>query len=114
MSGSTPTDRCGPHRSRALQDLDDDEYGRALGECLFGGGFGTAFRMAVATSQSEGVRLRVRLVMDSSAAALHELRWETMRDPRDGSTLTTSENVLFSRYLGSPTGDRSRSVRARA
>ncbi|MDQ0373954.1 CHAT domain-containing protein [Cellulomonas humilata] len=85
----------------ALQDLDDDEYGRALGECLFGGGFGTAFRMAVATSQSEGVRLRVRLVMDSSAAALHELRWETIRDPRDGSTLTTSENVLFSRYLGS-------------
>jgi hypothetical protein len=85
----------------ALRDLDDDEYGRALGESLFGGGFGTAFRMAVATSQSEGVRLRVRLVIDPSAAALHGLRWETIRDPRDGSTLTTSENVLFSRFLGS-------------
>ena len=64
-------------------------------------GGGTAFQTAVATSQSHGVRLRVRLVMGSSATTLHGLRWETMRNPRDRSTLLTNENVLFSRYLSS-------------
>ncbi|KRD41434.1 hypothetical protein ASE38_17715 [Cellulomonas sp. Root930] len=85
----------------ALDQLDDDEYGAQLGRGLFGGGVGNAFRTAVATSQSKGVRLRVRLVIGRTANALHGVRWETLRDPSDGSTLLTNENVLFSRYLGS-------------
>ncbi len=85
---------------RALDRLDDDEeYGLALGQGLFGGGLGSAFRTAVATSQSKGVRLRVRLAIGPTAMSLHALRWETLRDPADGSTLLTNENVLFSRYL---------------
>src|SRR3954447_6026048 len=80
---------------------DEEEYGLALGSGLFGHGVGAAFQTAVATSQGQGVRLRVRLVMGSSAAALHGLRWETLRHPTDGSTLLTNENVLFSRYLSS-------------
>ncbi|WP_211373599.1 CHAT domain-containing protein [Cellulomonas fimi] len=68
---------------------------------MFAGAIGTAFRTAVATSQSQGVRLRVRLVIGPSATALHGIRWETLRDPSDGTTLLTNENVLFSRYLGS-------------
>lgn len=85
-----------------LDALDDDtEYGLALGQGLFGGGVGNAFRTAVALSQSNGVRLRVRLVIGPSAVGLHRLRWETLRDPSDGTTLLTNENVLFSRYLGS-------------
>ena len=89
MSSSTPTDRSWPTSIPTSCDAldDDEEYGLALGACLFGGGVGTAFQTAVATSQSHGVRLRVRLVMDCSATALHGLRWETIRDPQDGSTL---------------------------
>jgi hypothetical protein len=87
---------------RELDAIDDDEeYGLALGSGLFGQGLWAAFQTAVATSQSQGVRLRVRLVMGSSAAALHGLRWETLRSPVDHSTLLTNESVLFSRYLSS-------------
>ena len=87
---------------RELDAIDDEEeYGLALGSGLFGHGLGAAFQTAVATSQSQGVRLRVRLVMGSSATALHGLRWETLRSPTDRSTLLTNENVLFSRYLSS-------------
>jgi hypothetical protein len=88
-----------PHELDAMDD--DEEYGVALGSGLFGGAVGAAFKTAVATSQSQGVRLRVRLIMGSSATALHGLRWETLRDPTDRSRLLTNENVLFSRYLGS-------------
>jgi hypothetical protein len=87
---------------RELDAIDDEEeYGLALGSGLFGHGLGAAFQTAVATSQSQGVRLRVRLVMGGSATALHGLRWETLRNPTDRSTLLTNENVLFSRYLSS-------------
>ena len=30
-----------------------------------------------------------------------ELRWETLRDPRDGAALLAGEGLLFSRYLSS-------------
>src|SRR5207248_2968350 len=80
---------------------DAEEYGVALGAGLLGRGIGAAFQTAVASAQAQGVRLRVRLVMGSSAAALHDLWWETLRSPDDRTTLLTNENVLFSRYLSS-------------
>src|SRR5918998_6045986 len=88
-----------PHQLDAIDD--DEEYGLALGSGLFGHGLGAAYQTAVETSQSQGVRLRVRLVMGASATALHGLRWETLRSPTDRSTWLTNENVLFSRYLSS-------------
>ena len=45
--------------------------------------------------------MRVRLLIGPSAAALHGVRWETMRDPDDGSPLLTDEAIVFSRYLSS-------------
>src|SRR5687768_3236665 len=72
-----------PHELDAIDD--DEEYGLMLGAGLLGHGVGAAYRTAVATSQSQGVRLRVRLVMGGSAAALHGLRWETLRSPTDRS-----------------------------
>jgi hypothetical protein len=45
--------------------------------------------------------LRLRLLIGPSAAELHSLRWETLRDPHSGAPLCTGENVLFSRYLSS-------------
>ncbi|MGY1636062.1 CHAT domain-containing protein [Geodermatophilus sp. SYSU D00742] len=99
-----------PRRLDAL--VDDEEYGLALGHGLFDHGVGAAYQTAVATSQSQRLPLRVRLVMGRNAAALHGLRWETLRNPVDGSTLLTNENVLFSRYLSSqdwrPVGVRAR------
>ena len=83
-----------------LQD-DEEAYGRELGGALLAGRVGEAYRTAVATSQARGATLRVRLLVGPSAAALHALRWETMRDPRDGSPLLTNENIVFSRYLSS-------------
>src|SRR5215218_1095299 len=99
-----------PSRLDAIDD--DEEYGLALGAGLLGNGVGSAFATAVAASQREGAALRVRLVMGSGAAALHGLRWETLRDPVQGATLLTNENLLFSRYLSSqdwrPVGVRAR------
>lgn len=86
-----------------LRELVDDEeaYGRALGQALLTGAVGDAYRQAIAAAQSQGVTLRVRLFVGPSATPLHGLRWETMRDPRDGSPLLTDENIVFSRYLSS-------------
>jgi tetratricopeptide (TPR) repeat protein len=61
----------------------------------------TAFAQARASSQTLGVPLRMRLMIDPSAIELHGLRWETLCDPQDGNPLSISENLLFSRYLSS-------------
>lgn len=97
---------------RRLDALDGEEYGRALSAGLFEHGVGEAFRSAVATAQSAGAPLRVRLIIGSDAAVLHGLRWETLRDPDRDSTLLTNEDLLFSRFLSSqdwrPVGLRAR------
>ena len=98
---------------RELGAIDDEEeYGLALGEGLFGGGVGAAFHTALATSQTHGVGLRVRLTLGIGASALHGLRWETLRDPLDRSALLTRGGLLFSRYVSSqdwrPSGGRLR------
>jgi hypothetical protein len=82
-------------------EADEEAYGRALGAALLTGPVGEAYRLASATAHSQGATLRVRLLVGPSATALHAVRWETMRDPRDGSPLLTDENIVFSRYLSS-------------
>src|SRR6185369_13677073 len=64
-------------------------------------------------------KLRVRLFIDKSARALHDLWWETLTDPRDdfkGSRLSDHRRILFSRYLASketrPGSDAKRGLRA--
>ena len=61
----------------------------------------TAFAQARASAQSLGAPLRIRLMIGPSASELQGLHWEMLRDPQDGSPLSTSENLLFSRYLSS-------------
>jgi hypothetical protein len=80
---------------------DDQAYGRALGSALLDGHVGRAFQRAVDKAQGQGVTLRVRLLIGPSASRLHALRWEALRNPRDGSPLLTDENIVFSRYLSS-------------
>src|SRR5581483_3237329 len=82
--------------------LDPTAYGTLLGTNLFGDeNVRTAFAQARANAQSLDAALRLRLFIDSAAPELHALRWETLRDPQDGSSLVTSERVLFTRYLSS-------------
>lgn len=81
---------------------DPKAYGTLLGANLFGdANVKTAFAQARANAQSQDASLRLRLFIDSAAPELHSLRWETLRDPQDGSSLVTSERILFTRYLAS-------------
>ena len=87
-----------------LKSLADDPL--AYGTCLTQSFFAepavqTAFAQARASAQSLGALLRIRLMIGSSASELQGVHWEMLRDPQDGSPLSTSENLLFSRYLSS-------------
>jgi len=85
-----------------MLSLDPAAYGTLLGTNLFGDeNVRNAFAQARANAQSLDAALRLRLFIDSAASELHALRWETLRDPQDGSSLVTSERVLFTRYLSS-------------
>jgi len=77
-------------------------YGQRLTQFLFAtSNVKTAFAQARASAQSLGAPLRLRLMVSPSAPELHSLRWETLRDPLDGSSLASSENLIFSRYMSS-------------
>ena len=82
--------------------LDAATYGKQLGENLVADpALQAALNQARSNAQARDVPLRVRLFIGPSAPELHSVRWETLRDPQDGSSLFTSENFLFSRYLSS-------------
>lgn len=85
-----------------LLALDPAAYGTFLGANLLGDeNVRAAFGKARANARSLDAPLRLRLFIDSAAPELHALRWETLRDPQDSSSLVTSERVLFTRYLAS-------------
>ncbi|HEX5690980.1 MAG TPA: CHAT domain-containing protein, partial [Roseiflexaceae bacterium] len=54
-----------------------------------------------ASAASLDAALRLRLFIGSNAPELHNLRWETLRDPQNGEALFSGEQFLFSRYLSS-------------
>ena len=86
---------------RALA-LDATAYGQLLSQSLFADPAVQAlFAQARSQAQTQEVPLRLRLFIGSSAPEMHRLRWETLRDPQDGSSFLTGERVLFSRYLSS-------------
>jgi hypothetical protein len=86
-------------RSRALDPV---AYGRCLSASLFADpAVSSAFAQAQHNAQSLGFPLRLRLFFSPNAAELHNLRWETLRDPSDDLPLATNSQVLLSRYLSS-------------
>lgn len=88
---------------KALGELldDPDQYGEKLTAGLFSDpDVRIAFQNACARVGDEE-KLRIRLTIDESARELRNIRWETLKDPRDGISLCTNENLLFSRYLSS-------------
>jgi hypothetical protein len=85
--------------------LKPDAYGQTLTDFLFADGELTTFfaeaRIA-AKSQKPPVSLRLRLQVGPTLLHLHDLRWETLRNPQEPHLpLATDENILFSRYLTS-------------
>lgn len=81
---------------------DPTEYGRCLTGMLFPQDrqeVATAFNMVRANVGNAD--LRVRLYLDPNALALHELRWELLRDLANDAPLFTSQNLWCSRYLSS-------------
>jgi hypothetical protein len=83
-----------------------EAYGRKLGEQLLSDPKVKEFyHTAVAVTDVEFKDLRVRLVIDRSAQELHDLRWETLRDPDSdpakGDWLLTRPKLYFSRFLSS-------------
>ncbi|MDR5753004.1 CHAT domain-containing protein [Caballeronia sp. LZ024] len=88
----------------SLQESDSDAYGACLTRMLFGGPDSRvrrAFERARNTVQGGGGGLRVRLAIQRSAKDLHALRWETLRDPSDGTRLLMHDQLWFSRFLSS-------------
>jgi hypothetical protein len=82
----------------------DEDYGPLLTGSLFGPEeLKTLFAQARALqSQDPPVPLRLRIYVGPSAPELHELRWETLRDPQHpDALLALDDNVLLSRYLSS-------------
>jgi hypothetical protein len=93
-------------------ELDANAYGRRLGEKLFADeAIRRLFDTARATAQDRRAPLRVRLSIGPTAARLHELHWETLREPTEGASIVTSDRELFSRYID--TQDLRRVVRRR-
>jgi hypothetical protein len=81
---------------------DDAAYGRLLSRSLFAiGDVRQVFDKARAVAEAQELPLRLRLFIGPGAAGLHQLRWETLRDPDNDVPLLMSERVVFSRYLSS-------------
>lgn len=84
------------------KEQDPAAYGKALAEMLFAPqAVRDGLSRARAVAESANVPLRLRLFIDGGARELHDLRWETLRDPAGDTPLLTSEQLLFSRYLSS-------------
>ena len=80
-------------------NLSAEKYGRALGEDFFAdAALRDGFARARSLAQGAGARLRIRLTIDSAAAKLHSVRWETLRDAA-GAELFNGPDIWFSRYL---------------
>ncbi|MGH9151600.1 MAG: CHAT domain-containing protein [Acidimicrobiales bacterium] len=86
-----------------LDELRHDpvEYGALLGRSLFAGDVLSAFAKARQEAATKDVPLRLRLLIAPTAERLHDLCWETLRDPDGGGSLLTTERILFSRFLTS-------------
>jgi hypothetical protein len=89
---------------KALQKLPpgSDKYGKLLTDSLFADAeVLSAFTQALASVQTGGSALRLRLHIGQTAPELHAVHWETLRHPQTGDPLSTDENIIFSRYLSS-------------
>ncbi len=83
-----------------LDNTSSEEYGKALGTALFDDEkIRRAWDSAQAIAKAVGAKLRLRLLIDAEATALHSIRWETMS--LNGEPLFQGDDCWFSRYIAS-------------
>lgn len=83
----------------ALQQ-DQAKYGEELTARLFEDeDIRKLYNATRASFEARGLKIRVRLLIGQSVPELHALRWELLLDPETGKPLTTSEHILFSRFI---------------
>ena len=82
-----------------------EKYGRLLCDAIFYDDptgqvkLLTYLNAALTLIQNDNLDLHISLYIDPGAAELHNLHWETLANPQDGSFLAWDQNVLFSRHL---------------
>lgn len=82
--------------------LDSEGYGTVLTRQLFRDADVKAYYLRARTAvESTDAFLRVRVAVDASAADLHAVRWEFVRDPETRAPLSTSPKTLLSRFVTS-------------
>jgi formylglycine-generating enzyme required for sulfatase activity len=84
------------------ETLDVDSYARTLTGILFSNpGLLQPFADAITSAAAANAILRIRLWIDSPTSRLHDIRWETLLNPRDDTRLSAGERILFSRGMSS-------------
>jgi hypothetical protein len=88
-------------RAALLQnEVDHDQYGKALTAQVFADeAVRQRFVQVETAAQASGSFLRILISIDPSAQELQGLRWELLRHPVSGAALSTSEQVLLSRFM---------------
>lgn len=77
-----------------------EQYGKVLAAQLFGDdAVKQRFVQVETAAQASGSFLRILVSIDPSAQELQGLRWELLRHPGSGAALSTSEQVLLSRFM---------------
>ncbi|MBX0331360.1 AAA-like domain-containing protein [Oscillochloris sp. ZM17-4] len=80
--------------------LNPIEYGKLLAQNLLADpAIKQIFQETRAVAEHTDRVLRICLFIDSSAAHLHGLRWETLWDDSNDTWLIANQRILFSRYL---------------
>ncbi len=81
-------------------ELDTQGYGEALSRQLFAEpALQQRFIQVETAAQAADSFVRLSLSLDPSAQELHGLRWELLRHPGTGAAITSSERLLFSRFV---------------
>lgn len=96
----SPADPLHFNRPELLSTLHDPvAHGNGLSKSLFSNQeVKEYFAKIKSFTQSKEWGLRLRLF---AVGELHDLLWETLQDPDDGTPLAASQRILFSRYLSS-------------
>jgi hypothetical protein len=81
-------------------ESDLKEYGRHLTEYFFEDPkVRDTFLCAINATAANGDRCRLRFFISNTALELQKLRWELLERPDNHERISTSDHVLFSRYL---------------